>query len=148
MAFERVYTVWDYYDGPRTGIADYCGQPHHYRCEWNDAKNDYANTFVLTPVDQETFNLAMEQWAIWRDWENAFHRGEVAQSTHSGLAKTKTRYTELEATLTARISSEPAPSKRARAVFQTPDQANLPPGVIREEEAEWTVLESVGESFS
>lgn len=82
MAFERVYTVWDYYDGPRSGIAEYRGQPHHYNCEWNETKDDYAATFVLTPIDQQTLTLAMEQWAIWRQWQDAFHRGEVPQSTH------------------------------------------------------------------
>jgi hypothetical protein len=81
VAFERVYTVCDYYDGPRSGIATFSGQPHHYHCEWNESKNDYANTFVLTPIDEDTLALAMEQWSIWREWEAAFHRGGVPQST-------------------------------------------------------------------
>src|SRR5262249_53520699 len=106
MAFERVYTVWDYYDGPRTGISAFGGQPHHYECEWNQNKQDYADTFVLTPIDQDTLALAMEQWSIWREWEDAFQRGEVLQSTHPGLPGAHSRYAELDATLKARIPTQ------------------------------------------
>jgi hypothetical protein len=133
MVFERVYTVWDYYDGERSGIAEYCGQPHHFRCEWNEAKYDYADTFVLTPIDQETLTLAMEQSAIWRECEAAFHRGEAPKSTHPGLAGTNPRYAELDATLTARTSLQPTQAIRARPVFREP-------GATWESEVEWTAV--------
>jgi hypothetical protein len=40
IAFEQVYAVWDYHDGPRSGIAAYLGQPHHYQCEWDKLADD------------------------------------------------------------------------------------------------------------
>jgi len=143
MAFERVYTVDDYYDGPRSGITEYCGQPHHYRCEWDEAKSNYAASFLLMPVDAETLALATEQWAIWREWEAAFHRGEVPQSTHPGRAGTNRRYDELQAKIADRIARQPTQAVRACPVFRVPDQANLPPGVMRELEVEWTEVESL-----
>jgi hypothetical protein len=140
MAFERVYTVWDYWDGPRSGIAEYRGQAHHFRCEWNEIEDDYAETFVLAPIGQEMLTLAMDQLAIWRDWESAFHRGEVPQSTHPALADP--RYNQLEGTIRDRISSERRESRRAVPVFRTrPGQASAPPGVIRELKVEWTDIE-------
>ncbi len=33
LNYEQVFTVLDYYDGPRSGIANYNGAPHFY--EWN-----------------------------------------------------------------------------------------------------------------
>src|SRR2546430_8411304 len=72
MSFERVYTVNDYYDGPRSGIADHGGQPYYYDCEWDEEADDYADIFILTPVDSDTLALALEQWAIWREWEDAY----------------------------------------------------------------------------
>jgi hypothetical protein len=136
VAFERVYTVWDYYDGPRSGIAAFSGQPHHYDCEWNVNKQDYGDTFVLTPIDRDTLALAMEQWTIWREWEEAFHRGDVPQSTHPGLPGSYGRYAELEVTLKARI---PAKQWRAHGFFRAmPAQEDSPPGVLRELEVEWT----------
>jgi len=92
MPFERIHTVSDFYDGPRSGIADYCGEPHYYECEWDNDLDDYADTFVLTPIDRDTLILALEKWAIWRKWEWAYHRGEVAESTHPAWA-VRTRVT-------------------------------------------------------
>jgi hypothetical protein len=143
VAFERVYTVWDYYDGERSGIAAFSGQPHRYECEWNASKQDYADTFVLTPIDQDTLALAMEQWSIWREWEDAFYRGEVPQSTHPGLPGSHGRYAQLEASLKARIPAKSAKQRRARGFFRSiPAQENAPPGMIRELEVEWTDVEA------
>jgi hypothetical protein len=143
MAFERVYTVWDYYDGPRSGIAGYDGTPHSYNCEWNKGKQDYADTFVLMPVDPDTFALAMEQWSIWREWEDAFHRGDVPQSTHPGLPGSHPRYAELEAILKERISAQSGPRRRFRAVFRSlAARDDVPPGVIGDlDEVEWMEVE-------
>jgi hypothetical protein len=139
MAFERVFTVWDYYDGPRSGIAEFLGQPHYYVCEWNAALNDYAETFILTPVDDETLSLALEQWAIWQEWDSARHRGVVSQSTHPALPGVHPRYAELEALLKARISLPSTDSHRVRAIFQARSgQASTPPGVLRDLEVEWS----------
>ena len=79
MTYERVHTVWDYYDGPREDLADYRGPPHRYKCEWDEATDDWADTFGLTPVDAETFRLEMARWHIWRTWERAFHSGQAAK---------------------------------------------------------------------
>lgn len=129
MAFETVYTVRDYYDG----------QPHHYHCEWNESKQDYADTFVLTPIDQDTLAVAMEQWSIWREWQDAFKRGDVPQSTHPGLPGSHGRYAELETTLQARIPAQSANQRRARGVFRSVSvPENAPPGIIHELEVEWT----------
>ena len=69
----------DYYDGPRRGIADFDGQPHFYDSEWDDLDDDDAFTFMLTPVSPDVLLLALEDWAIWRRWETAFHEGRTAQ---------------------------------------------------------------------
>lgn len=36
-SFERVYTVTDYHDGPRRGIADFNGKPHLFVSEFENA---------------------------------------------------------------------------------------------------------------
>ena len=46
MAFERVYSVLDYYDGPRAGIANFQGEPHYFICGW-DERTGAAEDFVL-----------------------------------------------------------------------------------------------------
>ena len=47
MAYERVHTVANYFDGPREGLADYQGSPHRYKSEWDEAADDWADPFEL-----------------------------------------------------------------------------------------------------
>jgi hypothetical protein len=64
--FEAVHSVDEYYDGPRTGIADYHGRPHVYRSvyldhvEWN-ADED---RFELAPVDGGTSFLVRGEFRV------------------------------------------------------------------------------------
>jgi len=99
--FERVHTMTDYYDAPREGIADFHGRPHHYSPKepewWNDG------VYELRPIDDETFELALEHWTIWRRWEIAFHEGRTDLDTHPALPGDRARLEELEALLAARL---------------------------------------------
>src|SRR5688572_206277 len=81
--FERVYTVMDFYDGPRSGFADFGGAPHAYRSIWREDLDDWDpdDRFELSPVAGETLALALEDWAIWRRWEEAFYAGETVDTT-------------------------------------------------------------------
>ena len=45
QGYERVHTVLDYYDGPRKGVADFEGQPHLYECIFDDANDNYSDSF-------------------------------------------------------------------------------------------------------
>jgi hypothetical protein len=60
LVFEVVYAQYRYWDGPREGVADYQGRPHYYAAEWDAACDDYADTFLLTPVDADVFATVRE----------------------------------------------------------------------------------------
>lgn len=138
--FERVYTVHDYYDGPRSGIANFGGRPHYYSCEWDDAANDYADSFTLVSIDEETLDLALEQWAIWKKWEVAFHNGHRHRGSHPALPGQNEWYAELDQRIKAKMAVLPV-SHCARATFRAcPRQESLPRGVIRDLEVQWSVL--------
>lgn len=116
--FEVIHTLPDWYDGPRGGIADYRGQPHLFASEWADLANNYADTYLLSPVDPETFALAVEDWAIWRRWETAFHLGEVSQDTHPALPADRARHVELARLLAGRLAVDPVRAVRKLAEFR------------------------------
>ena len=97
--YERVFTVVDYYDGPREGIADYRGKPHPYVCISDKATGAYPATFLLAPLNAEIFRLAMEDWAIWQRWELAHRSGKTDLSTHPALPHESERHKELEGIL-------------------------------------------------
>jgi hypothetical protein len=116
--FERVYTMTDYYDGPRGGIADLDGRPHLYSSPFEFWKDEYEDLYELRPVDGDTLALALEDWEIWLRWEEAFHAGRTAPDAHPALPADRARHDELAPLLAARLAALPRPSIRARGEFR------------------------------
>jgi hypothetical protein len=101
---EQVYTITDYYDGPRCGMAGYLGRRHLYRSLWADIDHERDDVFELFPVDEETFTLAVEDWRIWQRWRAAFDRGEVSIDSHPALPADRQRHNEIELILKPRLA--------------------------------------------
>ena len=83
--YEEVFTVTDYNDGPRKGGANFRGQPHFYDCIFDEAQDEYSDLYRLTPISQRIFELAKEDWAIWKKWESAYSSGKVTFQSHPAL---------------------------------------------------------------
>ena len=122
--FERVHTVTDFWDGPVAGVADLEGAAHYYERDWDESQDD-ADTYSLTPIDDETLALALEEWAIWRRWEAAFHEGRAAIDTHPALPGERARYEELQVRLAGRLRVDPDRAIRKRGEFQARDDPDL-----------------------
>lgn len=116
--YERVYTMTDYYDGPRRGIADFDGRPHLYEARFEDAVG-YTDTFELREIDAETLALALEDWAIWLRWDEAFHAGRTTVDTHPALPGDRVRYVEVAPMLDARLALLGGPIVVAFGTFRT-----------------------------
>ena len=54
---ERVYVENEWYDGPRAGVADIDGAPHHFKSLFDEAEDDYLGAFVVWPIDAVTLEL-------------------------------------------------------------------------------------------
>ena len=134
---ERVYMVWGYYDGVRSGIADYDGEPHYFESKFNDVADEYDNEFELTPLDDETLEKAVEQWKIYRTWEIRFHSGKESVDTHPQNDRENSRYHELDLQIQSAIR-ERQPTFRTGATFHVlEEQPDLPVGCLKEMEVEW-----------
>ncbi len=118
MTFERVYTMTDYYDGPRAGIASFAGTPHAYACPFEHWLPGLGDLYELRPVDPTTFRLALEDWEIWLRWEAARAAGEIPLEPHGVLPEDRARADELDGVLASRLDALPPPF-RARGVFRT-----------------------------
>jgi hypothetical protein len=137
--FEPVYTVTDYYDGPRAGIADCGGAPHDYRSEWDEREEDFEETYTLTPIDAETFVLALEAWSIWLGWEDSYHRGLASLDSHPALPRDRARHDELRELLATRLVANQGNSFRRRAEFRVVEGSQPRwPGVCAELEVRWS----------
>jgi hypothetical protein len=135
--YELVHTVKDYYDGPRSGIANYTGSPHFYDCIFDEQKDDYTDLFRLTPIAPETFNLAMEDWEIWRRWEIAFHSGKTDLSTHPCLPQDYRRHHEIKPILDRKLVTDPKIAITRVGKFEAIGNARLPTSLLRELEVKW-----------
>lgn len=137
-SYERVYTMTDYYDGPRGGIANFHGTPHAYASLFEE--DGYADVFELRPVDDETLRLALEDWEIWLRWDDAHNAGIVNLDTHPALPADRTRHDEIEPILVARLAALPGPVIRAQGVFR-PTAGHETAGGGRWMEVQWSVVE-------
>jgi hypothetical protein len=91
--WDKVHTVHDFFDRPRSGVADLDGAPHAYKCCWNDAADDWDEIFSLAPVNATDMAAVIEQWAIWRRWRTAHDAGTLtSEDRHPALAADRARY--------------------------------------------------------
>ena len=106
--YEVVFNMTDYWDGPRAGVANFMGRPHFYQSLFDEKADDWSDTFVLTPIDEETFKLELEDWEIWKRWEHAWRRGQAPLDSHPALPEDKARYEEIAIALkdSAKVDSE------------------------------------------
>ena len=118
MKWERVYTVNDYYDAPRFGVADYEGEPHIYESKFSDEMDDFEENYSLSRIDEELFALILEDRGIFVEWRQAFDRGEVGTDSHPALEKDQARHNELRDLIGDRFTSDPTTSFLAKATFR------------------------------
>ncbi|RAK68325.1 hypothetical protein [Hymenobacter edaphi] len=114
---DKVYTMTDWYDGPREGVADYQGKPHHYRCQTGYEPYDEPSRYRLTPLDEEAFQLEMEDWAIWLRYCTACQEGRATAEMHPALPEDRPRHKELKPLIQAKLASLSTLSVLATAQF-------------------------------
>lgn len=95
--FERVYTVNEFWDGPRAGFTEFNGAPHVYRSLYRDDLGNWDpdDRFLLRRITPEVLALALEDWEIWLRWSDAFKRGEVTIDTHPAIPADAARHREI-----------------------------------------------------
>ena len=120
---DKVYTVEDYYDGPREGFADFEGRPHHYRCVFD--ADDWTNTFRLTPVSEEVLKYALENWQTWLRWKAAFDSGKTDTSTHPALPEDRSRYLQVKDLVEQALANDAGSSFLALGNFEVTQERSF-----------------------
>lgn len=122
----------DWYDGPIGGVADYRGRPHLYEAQWDDEVEQFGPRFLLSPLDDATRDLAIEDWEIWLRWDAAFKAGATDESTHPALPAERARHEQLQVELALRLVIDPAQSFVMFGEFRwTPRPPDLPLAEVR-----------------
>jgi hypothetical protein len=118
MKSERVYTVADYYDGPRSGVADFEGQPHTFDAIFDEAAEEWSDIFLLQRIDPATLDLVLADWASWLRWQAAHDRGEVGLDTHPVLPAERAKHDVRFADIRRRLDARTEPTERRRGRFE------------------------------
>jgi len=71
-----VWTVNDYFDGCKIGVADYENIHCIYERIFNEEKDDWTNNYFLTPISQSDFSLIISDWERWKEWRKNFDNGK------------------------------------------------------------------------
>lgn len=101
-----VHTITDYCDQPREGVADFNGQPHYFRCVFDEQEDEWSNIYLLKPLDTDTFSLLIEDWNIWLRWQSAYEKGQAKMETHPALPEDRERHAEIKSVLANRLGVE------------------------------------------
>ena len=96
-----------------------------YECQWHagiDAGNEadidaLPGNYLLIPLDADTYQLALEDWAIWERWEAAFVAGATSQASHPALPDDQTRHKQIEQLLRDKLVIKPDFSAQATGTF-------------------------------
>jgi hypothetical protein len=135
--YETVFTVTEYSGWPRKGIANYQGTPHLFEWVSNDAKDENAKLFRLTPLNAEVFQFAMEDWEIWRRWLVAFYEKKADISTRPALPNEAGRHAELKRILDEVLVSDPLRGTLRVGRFEVLEEPSIPKRVIRQLQVKW-----------
>lgn len=110
--FERAYSVLDWYDGPRQGLAVINGVPHYFE-GWDHHPANVADEYFVWPASESAVAMEREQWAIYARYEVS----DAGREEHPANGGVDARYDELDLLL--------APHRQA------PDDARRMMGEVR-----------------
>ena len=114
-----VYTVDDYWDGPREGIASFRGKPHAYRCLFDEAQDEWSERYRLTPISPDALEAALEAWGIWCRWASADRAGQAPRGSHPALPHESERYFHLKAVVDSAVNENETQAFIAHGEFAT-----------------------------
>ena len=132
----------DYYDGPRRGVADCGGAPHLYESLFKDDVG-YLDTYLLTPISPELFELALEDWEIWLRWQTAYHTGLTSLDTHPALPGDRDRHDQLAVILKEQLVTDKVNHLCANGEFRARSDQDGSTGSVRgvgPSLVRWTVI--------
>jgi len=112
---EHVYVENVWYDSPRDGVADVNGVPHRYKWVYDYADDQYLGTFMVWPIDKGEFELEVEHWRIYVEWNQLHESGLADACSHPGDGGRNARWDELQDLLEESRSEVPATATPAVA---------------------------------
>ncbi|WP_157530324.1 hypothetical protein [Hymenobacter norwichensis] len=116
-ALDTVYTISVWYDGAREGVTSFAGQPHYYVCQLDYDIDGQPTPYLLTPIDEETFQLEMEHSAIYERYALALKEERTTENIYLSLPEDRARQEEINQLLEFTITTLPKSNLTATGKF-------------------------------
>jgi hypothetical protein len=116
--YEKIITIHNWWDGPLQGVANYKGTPHIYNRTLNEK---YEEIFLITPLVNESYELIIEGYEIWKRWVVAFEEGLAPLNSHPCLPNERERYYEIKEITKPLFDSKNATIKVKGKMRKTPN---------------------------
>ncbi len=113
------------------------GRPHVYQSCWSNIDSDDDDMFLLSPISDEAFSAAIEDWEIWTRWDFAYKIGSTTNDAHPALPADRERHMLLATILTKQLVVDQRERIAATAVFRY--NTDTKPRI----EAEWKIVDYV-----
>ena len=98
--------------------------------------------FELSPITDSDLELALEDWAIYGRWRDAFEAGQTTLDMHPALAEDRARWEELAPILAERLAIDPGHRVLLRAEFRVREPVeSIRIGHLRPLEVQWCTVE-------
>ena len=146
--FEQVHTVHDYYDGPRSGVADFNGRPVFYRSMYLDTPtwNPDEDRFELSPITPAALKLAIEDSQLWQRWQKAELAGtapKLLEGAERVLPADAARHAELMILLDPMLRIDPAHRILVTGEFRVEMRGQQSAGILGDLVVSWTPTDGV-----
>lgn len=93
---ETVYAVYNYHDGPLSGVADFEGRPHIFEnAYFDEAADRWSDVFLLRPIDAQVFAWTLEKRQVLLRWRRAVDQGEATYNDYPDLPSDRLRDADL-----------------------------------------------------
>jgi len=112
---EIVYSVFDYWDGPRSGVADFYGKPHFYQGIFDEVADEWSDVYHLSPVVEGVVPLTAEEWQDWYWWKHDFGQGKALVAERPDIYA---RYAPIEGMLFQAFTNSPVTTMEAVGKFE------------------------------
>jgi len=119
---DLVHTIEGWYDGPRSGAANFEGRPHYYRSLYLDSPtwDPEEDRFELTPISADILESMLTAHRLWQRWDAARKAGALPASPADGsrvLPEDRAEYDALTRDIEASLSQYAGPRTIARGTF-------------------------------
>jgi hypothetical protein len=116
--WEPVYTVNDYFNRPRLGVAEYLGEPHIYESVFDASRDCYSDHYFASPIGRDLLRLVQQDWEIWQRWQAAYSAGAVTLDSHPALPEDKEAHEQLHCEIGDRLKADRDQAKKLWARFR------------------------------